>query len=284
MLVVHSPAELKQHIARLRKEQGQVVFVPTMGNLHAGHMKLVDVAKQLASVVVVSIYVNPLQFGVGEDYADYPRTLEVDCEALNKTGIQLLFVPGETEIYPRGQAAQTIVEVPGLSDVLCGASRPGHFRGVTTVVARLLHLVMPDMAVFGKKDYQQLLLIRLLTADLGLPIEIVGVDTVREPDGLALSSRNQYLTTEERRIAPQLYTILCDLRQRILDHGFINAKMESQVLDSLSQQGFHPEYLSVRRQQDLAPPASDDKELVILTAVWLGHTRLIDNLEVVLSK
>ena len=284
MFTAHSPAELKQHIIRLRQQYDRIAFVPTMGCLHAGHLKLVEVAKQLASAVIVSIYVNPLQFGEGEDCEAYPRMPDEDYAALEKAGIELLFTPSDADIYPRGQEAQTTVEVPGISDILCGTTRPGHFRGVTTVVNRLLHLVTPDLVVFGKKDYQQLLLIRLMVDDFGLPVEIVGVDTVREPDGLAMSSRNYYLTQAERAIAPRLYALLQELRQTILDKGHVDTIMERQALESLTEAGFRPEYVCIRRQADLALLTSDDRQLVILAAAKLGKTRLIDNLEVAIIK
>ncbi|HSW52287.1 MAG TPA: pantoate--beta-alanine ligase, partial [Sulfuricaulis sp.] len=219
MITVETVAGLREQIARLRQSGKRIAFVPTMGNLHAGHVQLMQEARRHAPAVVASIYVNPLQFGQGEDFDSYPRTPSHDKIALLSAGVDLLFRPGDAEMYPRGKAAQTFVEVPGLSDDLCGAFRPGHFRGVTTVVNHLFNLVTPDVVVFGKKDYQQWLLIRLMTGDLGLPVEIVGVDTVREPDGLALSSRNNYLSPEQRKVAPRLYEALVRLRDRVLQEG-----------------------------------------------------------------
>lgn len=269
-----------QHLECHARADMRIAFVPTMGNLHAGHLKLVQVARERAGFVVASIYVNPMQFGPKEDFASYPRTPEDDKRALADAGTDLLFMPTTEEIYPRGVAAQTFVEVPELGNILCGAFRPGHFRGVTTVVNRLFNLVQPDIAVFGKKDYQQLKLIRLMVSDLGLPIDIVGVDTLREDDGLAMSSRNNYLRPDERRLAPRLYAVLCDLRDEILRVGQIPWEAESTGVDRLQRAGFRTEYVSVVRQQDLGPPTRADRELVILAAAWLGRTRLIDNIEI----
>jgi pantoate--beta-alanine ligase len=279
MITVETVAGLKEQIARLRRDGKRLAFVPTMGNLHAGHLRLMQEARQRAPAVVASIYVNPLQFGEHEDFDAYPRTPGHDKVALLAAGVNVLFMPAESEMYPRGRAAQTVVEVPGLSDELCGKFRPGHFRGVTTVVNRLFNLVSPDVAMFGKKDYQQWLLIRLMVADLGMPVEIVGVDTVREPDGLAMSSRNHYLGPAERRDAPHLYETLCGLRDRVSRHGSVTPEAEEAAVESLKSRGFRPDYVSVRRQDDLAPPRAEDKRLVILAAAWLGKTRLIDNVE-----
>lgn len=279
MITIDTVAGLKEQIARLRHGGKRVAFVPTMGNLHAGHVRLMQEARQHAQVVVASIYVNPLQFSHNEDFDAYPRTPAHDKVVLLSAGVNVLFKPTEAEVYPRGHAAQTFVEVPGLSDDLCGAFRPGHFRGVTTVVNRLFDLVAPDVAIFGKKDYQQWLLIRLMVADLGLPVEIVGVDTVREPDGLAMSSRNNYLTPAERKVAPMMFEALCTMRDRVLRHGSVTREAEEAAMESLKAHGFRPDYVSVRRQKDLAEPQAEDHQLVILVAAWLGKTRLIDNLE-----
>jgi pantoate--beta-alanine ligase len=279
MITTDTIAGLKEQIARLRQGGKRVAFVPTMGNLHAGHVRLMQEARQHAQVVVASIYVNPLQFSQNEDFDAYPRTPSHDKVALLSAGVNVLFKPTEAEVYPRGHAAQTVIEVPGLSDDLCGAFRPGHFRGVTTVVHRLFALVAPDVAIFGKKDYQQLLLIRLMVADLGLPVQIVGVDTVREPDGLAMSSRNNYLTAAERKVAPTLFETLCTTRDRVVRHGSVTREAEEAAMESLKAHGFRPDYVSVRRQKDLAEPQPGDHQLVILAAAWLGKTRLIDNLE-----
>jgi len=279
MITVETVAGLREQIARLREARKRIAFVPTMGNLHAGHVHLMQEARRHARAVVASIYVNPLQFGQGEDFDSYPRTPSHDKVALLSAGVDLLFKPAESEMYPRGKAVRTFVEVPGLSDDLCGAFRPGHFRGVTTVVNHLFNLVTPDVAVFGKKDYQQWLLIRLMTADLGLPVEIVGVDTVREPDGLALSSRNNYLSPEERKAAPRLYEALVRLRDRVQREGMHLAAAEENAVIDLQADGFRPDYVHVRRQSDLRLPAAEDRQLVVLAAAWLGKTRLIDNVE-----
>jgi pantoate--beta-alanine ligase len=279
MITVDTVAALREQIARLREARKRIAFVPTMGNLHAGHVHLMQEARRHAPAVVASIYVNPLQFGQNEDFDSYPRTPSHDKVVLLSAGVDLLFKPGDAEMYPRGKTAQTFVEVPDLSDDLCGAFRPGHFRGVTTAVNRLFNLVTPDVAVFGKKDYQQWLLIRLMTADLGLPVEIVGVDTVREPDGLALSSRNNYLSPEERKIAPRLYEALVRLRDRVQREGMHLAAAEENAVIDLQADGFRPDYVKVRRQSDLRLPVSEDRRLVVLAAAWLGKTRLIDNVE-----
>jgi pantoate--beta-alanine ligase len=279
MITVETVASLKEHMARLRSGGKRVAFVPTMGNLHAGHLHLMQEARRYAPVVVASIYVNPLQFGEGEDFDAYPRTPAHDKTALLSAGVDLLFMPKEAEVYPRGRGAQTCVEVPGLSDILCGAFRPGHFRGVTTVVNRLFNLVAPDAALFGKKDYQQWLLIRLMAVDLGMPVEIIGIDTVRDPDGLAMSSRNRYLTPDERKTAPRLYAVLRAARDRILQQNVPIIEAEEGAVRELKSAGFRTDYVSVRRCQDLALPQPGDRKFVILAAAWLGRTRLIDNLE-----
>jgi pantoate--beta-alanine ligase len=278
---------LREEMTRLRAGGKRIAFVPTMGNLHAGHRRLMDEARRHADAVVVSIYVNPLQFGPNEDYAAYPRTPDQDHALLRAAGVELLFQPDDATVYPRGREASTQVEVPDVSDILCGATRPGHFRGVATVVNRLLHLVMPDVALFGKKDYQQLLVIRLMVSDFGLPIAIIGVDTVRDADGLALSSRNGYLTPEQRAAAPGLYTTLRALADQVnaartLDVATL-APLEKRAADELSGLGFRSDYVSVRRQEDLAAPHPGDRRLVLLAAAWLGRARLIDNLELELK-
>ena len=278
MIEARRVEELRAYLAHLRGRGNRVAFVPTLGNLHAGHARLFADARRNADAVVASIYVNPLQFGANEDYAAYPRTPAEDREALLGANVDVLFMPGDTDVYPRGAAAQTSVEVPGLSEILCGRFRPGHFRGVTTVVNRLFNLVAPDVAIFGKKDYQQWLIVRLMVADLGLPVEIVGADTVRETDGLALSSRNRYLSAAEREQAPVLYRTLQDVAQRMQD-GAARASAEAAALEALRQNGFRPDYVSVRRAADLTEPSPADRNLVALAAAWLGRTRLIDNVE-----
>lgn len=282
MIIAQSVNEMKSETARLRADGKRLAFVPTMGNLHAGHLHLVRAARRHADAVVVSLYVNPLQFGKNEDLNAYPRSLREDRAALSEAGVELLFLPGDADVYPRGLDAMTRVEVPGVSDILCGAFRPGHFRGVATVVNRLFNLVQPDVALFGKKDYQQLLVIRLMVNDLGIPVEIIGVDTVRDADGLALSSRNGYLTPAERAQAPRLYATLRSLAGQIQDQPVPAdgvAAHETEAMRALESAGFRPEYVSLRRRADLAMPGPKDHELVILAAAWLGRARLIDNLE-----
>ena len=277
MELVEQIPTLRARVATWRRADQRVAFVPTMGNLHAGHLALVREALRLADRVVVSIFVNPLQFGPTEDFGAYPRTLEQDCALLEAAGTHLLFAPPVAAVYPRGQAGQTRVEVPGISDILCGASRPGHFVGVATVVCKLFNMVQPDLAIFGEKDFQQLLVIRLMTQDLSLPVTIQGLATVREPDGLAMSSRNGYLTREERARAPALYQTLLRAGER-LRAGVAIAEVERLAAEEIAAAGLGPDYCSVRRAGDLAPAGSEDRELVVLAAARLGRARLIDNL------
>lgn len=278
MQTVQTITEVRGRIALWRNQGQRIAFVPTMGNLHAGHMHLVRQAGQLADRVVVSIFVNPTQFGVNEDFASYPRTLAEDSLKLAENGAHLLFTPGVSEVYPRGIGNTTRVEVPGLSHILCGACRPGHFAGVATVVSILLNIVQPDMALFGEKDYQQLLVIRRMVADLCMPVQVLGVPTVREPDGLAMSSRNGYLSVEERARASRLYQALCEARDRIAGGETDLAVIETGAAQALTGAGFRVDYFSVRRADDLEPPAPGDRTLMILAAAWLGKARLIDNL------
>lgn len=278
MHVATTIADLQQRLAAERARGRRIAFVPTMGNLHAGHCHLMEEARRHAEVVVASIYVNPLQFGPQEDFGAYPRTPQEDVRLLTQAGVSLLFMPDETQMYPRGRAVQTMVEVPGVSGILCGAYRPGHFRGVTTVVNRLFNLVAPEVSLFGNKDFQQLLLIRLMVSDLGMPVDIIGVDTVREDDGLAMSSRNVYLDANERQRAPRLYATLSALGGRIQQARGVPAGAEAAALTALREAGFRPDYVSVRRQGDLGEPGPDDQKLVILAAAWLGKARLIDNI------
>ena len=278
--VVNNLAALRAQVRQWRADGQRIGFVPTMGNLHAGHLALVAQARQRADRVIVSIFVNPLQFGPGEDFASYPRTLEADRQQLATARADLLFVPEVTELYPRGQAAQTRIEVPGLSDILCGASRPGHFIGVATVVCKLLNMVQPHLVLFGEKDYQQLLVIRRMVEDLAMPAQIEGMATAREADGLAMSSRNGYLSPEQRRQAPQLYRILQRVAQAIADGRTDYADLERQAGIELSSAGLRPDYVSVRRAGDLGLPEPADRQLRVLAAAYLGQTRLIDNLPV----
>ena len=278
--IAKRPAELRAQIRRWRASGETIGFVPTMGNLHAGHMALVAQARQRTNRCVVSVFVNPLQFGAGEDFTHYPRTLEADHQRLTAARADLLFAPGESDVYPHGQHHQTRVEVPELSDILCGASRPGHFVGVATVVCKLLNMVQPDLAVFGEKDYQQLLVIRRMVEDLAMPVEILGLATVREPDGLALSSRNGYLSSQERRLAPSLYQGLRDTVQAITAGRSDFQALEQEARAELVACGLRPDYFAIRRASDLASPGTADRELRVLAAAYLGKTRLIDNLPI----
>ncbi len=278
MQTVHTIAELRQ-IIRAHKLKGQRIgFVPTMGNLHRGHICLAETAKQHSDFVVASIFVNPLQFGANEDLDSYPRTLEADQAQLAAAGCDLLFAPNAQEMYPDGTGLQTQVEVPGFSDIHCGASRPGHFRGVATVVTKLFGIVQPDSAFFGEKDYQQLTVIRQLTRDLSLPVEIIGVATIRDEQGLALSSRNGYLSAQERIIAPTLHAELQKLAAQIGAGEQDYPALEATTKANLEAVGFRPDFIKVCRQHDLQSARPDDRQLVILAAAYLGRARLIDNL------
>jgi pantoate--beta-alanine ligase len=278
MQTVSSKAELRELTRAWRARGNRVGFVPTMGNLHAGHLKLVRHGRAIADRVVVSIFVNPMQFGPQEDYAVYPRTLDADSAALMREDADLLFVPAVSEIYAGDVAATTRVEVPGLDTILCGAFRPGFFTGIATVVTRLFNLVQPDIAIFGEKDYQQLVIIRRMVADLCMPVTIEGVATEREADGLAMSSRNSYLDSRERAIAPELYRVLCAVRTGVQAGATEFAELESAAMHRLAAAGFKPDYVSIRRAADLGVPAAGDTPLRVLAAAWLGAARLIDNL------
>jgi len=280
--LIEDVADLRRRVAGWRSGGERIALVPTMGNLHAGHLALVREAQRLADRTLVSIFVNPLQFGPTEDFGAYPRTLQRDREQLEGEGTDLLFAPPVQVVYPRGQDVQTRVEVPGLSDILCGASRPGHFAGVATVVCKLLNMAQPDVAVFGEKDFQQLLVIRRMVEDLCLPVEVRGLATVREPDGLAMSSRNGYLTLEERARAPELFQALCRAADR-LRQGLAPIEVEHRGEEELSASGLRPDYVSVRRAIDLEPPAPQESDLVVLVAAYLGKARLIDNLRVAVN-
>lgn len=280
MHIVSTGSQLHEQLRRWREPGLSVAFVPTMGNLHDGHLQLVRHARSVAGRVVVSIFVNPMQFGPHEDYANYPSTLDADQAALMEVDADLLFLPPVGEIYPQGTGVTTVVEVPGLNAILEGGHRPTHFNGVTTVVAKLFNLVQPDIAVFGEKDYQQLLLIRRMVADLCMPVRIDSVATVREADGLAMSSRNSYLTGADRAIAPQLYQTLLDVKA-IVERGECDyAGVEQAAQQQLSEAGFQPDYVSVRRQGDLAVPGPGDSALIVLAAAVVGRARLIDNIRI----
>jgi pantoate--beta-alanine ligase len=277
MQAVARPNELRALVSGWRRNGERIAFVPTMGNLHAGHGTLVGKAAELADRVIVSSFVNPLQFGPNEDYAAYPRTPDEDRRVLESLHVDLLFVPEVADIYPRGQQSTARVHVPVVEDILCGAFRPGHFMGVATVVTKLLNIVQPDVAVFGEKDYQQLLIIRRAATDLCMPVEIVGVQTAREPDGLAMSSRNRYLTAEQRAVAPKIHTELERARRAIESGNADFAAIERAGSEALQQAGFRPDYFAIRDATTLEEPAAHSVDLVVLTAARIGRARLIDN-------
>jgi len=273
MQLIHTVAELRQQLA----QQSSISFVPTMGNLHAGHLHLVELARQHGQCVVVSIFVNPLQFGANEDLQNYPRTLAEDCTKLEAAGVDIVFAPSEKEMYPVPQTM--IVAPPSIANELCGASRPGHFTGVATVVLKLFNLVQPQVAVFGKKDFQQLFIIHELVRQFSLPIEIIAGETMRESDGLAMSSRNGYLSPEARAQAPQLHFALQQLVQGLQAGRKDYAEMEAQAAALLTQSGWVVDYISIRSANTLLQPAIEENNLVVLGAARLGNTRLIDNIE-----
>jgi pantoate--beta-alanine ligase len=276
-VVIAEPEALRTKLDAWRREGLRIGFAPTMGNLHEGHLDLVRAAAARADRVVVSILVNPLQFGPGEDFATYPRTLAADLARLAGMSCDLVFTPDEAAIYPRGRADTTRIEVPVVSDILCGASRPGHFSGVATVVAKLFNLVQPQLAVFGEKDYQQLAVIRRMTAELGFPVEIQSVPTRREADGLAMSSRNRYLAAEERAVAPRLYGALREAADALAGGARDFVAIQQAGMDNTQLAGLEPEYFEIRQQEGLATPAPTDRSLVVLAAARLGRARLIDN-------
>lgn len=277
METVHNVADVRRRVSDWRHAGKTVSLVPTMGNLHPGHLSLVREARRHADVVVVSIFVNPTQFGPGEDFDSYPRTLDADATQLREERVELLFAPPVEEMYPLG-ANHTWVDVDQLGEYLCGADRPGHFRGVSTVVSKLFHIVQPDVAVFGQKDFQQLAVLRRMTAELLLPIRIVGAPTDREADGLARSSRNGYLTDTDRARAPQLQRHLQDARHAIESGERDYRALERRLRASLNEHGFEVDYVTVANALTLAPAGPDDRELVIAAAAKLGKPRLIDNL------
>lgn len=284
MLIIETLPLLRQHIRRLRQEGKRVALVPTMGNLHDGHMKLVDEAKARADVVIVSIFVNPMQFDRPDDLVRYPRTLQEDCEKLNKRKVDYVFAPAVEEIYPQGLEGQTYVDVPGLSTMLEGASRPGHFRGVSTIVSKLFNLIQPDIACFGEKDFQQLALIRKMVADMSYDIEIVGVSIIRAKDGLALSSRNAYLTAEQRKIAPGLYNVMNSIAEKLIAGNRELQEIIAIAEQELNEKGFRADDIQIRDADTLQELTETSKRAVILAAAWLGQARLIDNQSVTLAQ
>lgn len=283
MLVVNNPLPLREQIGQWRREGRAIAFVPTMGNLHQGHLTLVDEARRHGDKVVVSIFVNPMQFDKAEDLANYPRTLAQDCAALEAAGVDLVFTPTPEIMYPAGLASQTFVEVPGISSLLEGALRPGHFRGVSTVVTKLFNLVQPDVACFGEKDYQQLALIRKMVADMAMPIAIVGVPTVRAEDGLALSSRNGYLTAAERALAPELARTMHWIAEQIVGGNRDLAALVATASSRLDGAGFRTDAIDIVDADTLEAASAASQRLVILMAAYLGKARLIDNCVVPLA-
>lgn len=279
MNTLHTIAQVRAAVGRARQEGKRIGLVPTMGNLHAGHVALVEKALQRTDYVVVSIFVNPMQFGPGEDLDSYPRTLAEDQKKLLEVGAHLVFAPNANEMYPDGMDGHTRISVPVVSEGLCGASRPGHFEGVATVVSKLLNIVGPDVAVFGQKDYQQLAVIRKMAQDLSLPVQIMGHPTVRAKDGLALSSRNGYLSAEQRAIAPVLQQTLQQIASAVQSGRTDYAQIINEASLRLSEAGLRPDYLDLRNAENLAPASDDSTDLVVLAAAYLGTTRLIDNLE-----
>ncbi|MGB6187415.1 MAG: pantoate--beta-alanine ligase [Aeromonas molluscorum] len=277
MLVVNNPAIVRDQISQWRREGLVIAFVPTMGNLHQGHLTLVERAQRHGERVVVSIFVNPMQFDKAEDLANYPRTLEQDCAALEAAGVDMVFTPTPEIMYPQGLASQTFVEVPGISSLLEGALRPGHFRGVSTVVTKLFNLVQPDLACFGQKDYQQLALIRKMVSDMAMPIEIIGVPTVRAEDGLALSSRNGYLNPEQRALAPELACTMHWIAAQIAGGNRELAALIVSASARLDAAGFRTDAIDIVDADTLEPATDTSQQLVILMAAYLGKARLIDN-------
>ena len=279
MRTLNRIADLRALVQGWRMAGETIAFVPTMGNLHAGHASLLAAAHHHGRRVVASVFVNPLQFGPTEDYAAYPRTPDEDAALLAAQGVDALLLPTVEEMYPRGVVTSTVVDVPGISDILCGAFRPGHFRGVATVVVKLLNLVQPDTAIFGEKDYQQLTIIRRAVEDLCLPVRIIGAPTVRAGDGLALSSRNRYLDDGERAIAPELYRALDHARQRLVAGETDITSIEIEGLESLRAVGFRPDYFEIRTAGTLDRPQGRELGVVVLAAARLRRARLIDNVQ-----
>lgn len=284
MLIIETLPLLRREIRRWRTEGKRIALVPTMGNLHEGHMTLVDEAREHADIVVATIFVNPMQFDRPDDLARYPRTLQADCEKLNQRGVDLVFCPAPADIFPQGLGEQTFVEVPGLSSLLEGASRPGHFRGVSTIVSKLFNLVQPDLACFGEKDFQQLALIRKMVADMGYDITIVGVPTVRAKDGLALSSRNGYLNADERKLAPALSQVMNHIAQRLNDGERHIDEILADAQAALQEKGLRADGLAICDADTLLPLNVSSQRAVILMAAWLGNARLIDNQQVDLTQ
>ena len=280
MQLINKILDLRETRRTWQNSAKVIAFVPTMGNLHQGHLNLVREAKKQADIVVVSIFVNPMQFGPDEDLEAYPRTLQNDSRLLESLGVDVLFVPSASDIYARGLEQQTFVEVPGLSYMICGASRPGHFRGVATIVCKLLNMVQPNLAFFGEKDFQQLQVIKAMVTDLSMNLKVFGVATTREDDGLAMSSRNEYLRVAERKLAPNLYVKMQHLVDEIQTGRRDFSKLAQEYKLKLSKLGFNIDYLEIRNIENLLQPGHEDQYLVLLAAAFLGKTRLIDNIQI----
>lgn len=271
--------ELRQRLDEERAAGKRVAVVPTMGNLHEGHLQLVRLAHEHADIVVATIFVNPLQFGLNEDWDKYPRTFESDCTQLDQENCHILFAPTDSEMYPNGMEYQTRVLCPTMTDILCGASRPGHFEGVTTVVTKLFHIVEPDIAIFGEKDFQQLAIIRRMTEDLCVRVKIIGAPIARDTDGLALSSRNRFISDEERPHANQLYKTLLWMKEQVAMGEMDYAQLEETGKHQMEAAGFRPDYLKVCNAQNLDPALDEDHDLAILGALFTSGARLIDNVQ-----
>lgn len=282
MIISNTIVNTRQIIQEYKTKHQSIAFVPTMGNLHAGHLSLVHAAKERADKVVVSIFVNPAQFGPNEDYEQYPRTLEADCSALQEAGVDLVFTPTADMLYPTGTSTHTFVKVPVISEGLCSDTRPHFFQGVTTIVNILFNIIRPDIAIFGEKDFQQLRCIQKMVSDLHMSIDVIGMPILREENGLAMSSRNQYLTTEQKNKASLLYRTLQDLVSKLKSNTSTTSTLEAEATNTLNNQGFVTDYISIRSQSDLKLP-SKDQALIVLAAAYLGKTRLIDNIPFVLG-
>ncbi len=280
MKIVHTIKDLQLALNLARQAKQSIALVPTMGNLHPGHLQLVTTAQQHADTVVVSLFVNPTQFGANEDLDNYPRTLQADIEQLEAAETDILFAPNIADIYPQGSDLSTHVHVPGLTDILCGASRPGHFDGVTTIVAKLFNMTCADVAIFGEKDFQQLAVIRRMVDDLNMPINIISVPIVREPSGLAMSSRNGYLSAHQRQLAAAIHPVLLTTQEALINGQLGIDTLCKNACNTLSDKGFKVDYVHILQRDHLKPATKKDKELVMLIAAYLGSTRLIDNITI----
>ncbi|MBM87754.1 MAG: pantoate--beta-alanine ligase [Gammaproteobacteria bacterium] len=283
MKIIKSTVSLRKELNRQREENLSIGLVPTMGNIHEGHLKLVEAAAKSCDYIVATIFVNPLQFGPNEDLQCYPRTMEEDSEKLKKTGCHCLFAPSEKELFGMNLTSQTTVHIPLLSEKYCGQTRPGHFDGVATVVCKIFNIVNPDIAFFGLKDYQQFLIIQKLVKDLGFPLKVVGIEVVRDQNGLALSSRNNFLSAEQLKIATNVNRCLTNAKNNIMAGLKEFRSIEQQSLEKMYSAGLKPEYFSICHAYSLEPAEKNDLELVILTAVYLGSIRLIDNVRISLN-